>query len=435
LANTLVAFDRGGKPMLREYGSGRELPVGTDSPPWGDSSEPIVAPTGDRIAYTLLVAGKWQIAVKNLDGSNVRVLTNLEYEPRHATWSPDGLFIAFVRQDDTHAYSRILRVNVATKAILQITPGTVLTMHPFWASDGKIYFVQRDAGPVWSIRKRNSDGTTDTLVLTLNNFLMGTGMLDGIFDLNLSADAEEIYACIRKDDVTQIWRFDLGQSLTSEFIGTDFFNSFAISPDNRFLLIPQSAGIVKKQIRGSATSLFTNDASDRSPHWGPYQVARTLVGNSGTFGTSTGGFIVGQLGLITKSFVVFNAALPETLEVQPQDNPNPEQANAACIVTGDRLVDLQYLSDLRGGVVRVITATVNTQATGVIITFDAASGFVAGVIPFSEELSPSRSRSSGVMEYSGKFLGVYGRDGENKAPGGATSITIDSNSGRVLNWK
>jgi len=56
---------------------------------------PSWSPKGDRIAFTRFHDGDYEIFTVNIDGTDVRQLTNQPGNDAHCAWSPDGEWIAF----------------------------------------------------------------------------------------------------------------------------------------------------------------------------------------------------------------------------------------------------------------------------------------------------------------------------------------------------
>jgi Tol biopolymer transport system component len=57
---------------------------------------PEASPNGNRVAFMSQRQGGWDIYVANLDGSNLRRLTDDPANDGLPTWSSDGRYIAFV---------------------------------------------------------------------------------------------------------------------------------------------------------------------------------------------------------------------------------------------------------------------------------------------------------------------------------------------------
>jgi len=103
--------------------------------------QPSWSPSGARIAFVC----RWEVHVDlclvGADGSALVRLTDDAEEDRHPAWSPDGSRIAFARTASTGATPQIVLLDVATRQLTLLTPGT----EPAWSPDGsKLVFAGSD---------------------------------------------------------------------------------------------------------------------------------------------------------------------------------------------------------------------------------------------------------------------------------------------------
>jgi Tol biopolymer transport system component len=152
-----VSFRDGGRTrifVMNEDGSGPTnlMPISTS---FGESS-PAVSPDGTQIAFTRPDAHNnfENIHVMNADGSNVRNLTPGQEGAGTATWSPDGLKIAYVLQGNIY----VINADGSNLIALTATEFGANTM-PAWSPDGsRIAFVSTRDGP-WAIYSMAVDGS------------------------------------------------------------------------------------------------------------------------------------------------------------------------------------------------------------------------------------------------------------------------------------
>ena len=86
-----LAFVRDGNIWLGRAEGGNQVQLTTA----GRDSEPAWSPAGERILFARGSDGEKELFSMRADGRDLRRLTNDRIEQRHATWSPDGQWIAF----------------------------------------------------------------------------------------------------------------------------------------------------------------------------------------------------------------------------------------------------------------------------------------------------------------------------------------------------
>ncbi len=116
--------------------------------------DPSPSPDGKRLVYNIVVAGREQLFVMNVDGSNSVPLTHDEADHEDPAWSPDGKLIAFTYIKDK--LERISTIKADGTGLKHLTPPEVRTIHPSWSPDGSklAYCTDDDLAPP---RKNDSD--------------------------------------------------------------------------------------------------------------------------------------------------------------------------------------------------------------------------------------------------------------------------------------
>jgi TolB protein len=123
--------------------------------------EPKVNPkTGAEIVFVSGRGGPQQIFRMNLDGTDVRRLTSGEGQASNPAWHPDGQHIAFAW---TRGYEpgnwNIFVMDVATQSFVQLTYGAGRNENPSWAPDGRHLVFSSNRSGVPEIWTMLADGT------------------------------------------------------------------------------------------------------------------------------------------------------------------------------------------------------------------------------------------------------------------------------------
>lgn len=115
-------------------GPGRRLSVGRGS----DNVQPTFSPDGRRIAFTSGRPGHPEIYTMDADGTNVDLLTPLEFGENayraSPDWSPDGRTVAF--QSRIAGVFQILTIGLRDRGLKQLTSDGQ-NEEPSWAPDGR----------------------------------------------------------------------------------------------------------------------------------------------------------------------------------------------------------------------------------------------------------------------------------------------------------
>lgn len=110
---------------------GQNLTQLTNSP--GDDMSPAFSPDGGKIAFHSERSGHYEIFSMDVDGSNQNQLTNnADGQAVRATWSPDGLKLAFAIIKLDNKSSAIYTINRDGTGLTKITDGSALDAAPAW---------------------------------------------------------------------------------------------------------------------------------------------------------------------------------------------------------------------------------------------------------------------------------------------------------------
>lgn len=116
--------------------------------------DPSLSPDGKRMVYIMVILGKEQLFIINVDGTGAVQLTHDEAHHEDPAWSPDGKTIAFVYIKDN--LEVVALINIDGTGMKELTPRTVRAIHPNWFPDGSklAYCTDDDLAPP---RKNDSD--------------------------------------------------------------------------------------------------------------------------------------------------------------------------------------------------------------------------------------------------------------------------------------
>ena len=125
-------------------GAGRRLSVGRGS----DNLSPSFSPDGRRIAFMSARSGHPEIYTMDADGTNVELLTPLEFSEKafraSPDWSPDGRSVAF--HSSIAGMYQLMTINLRDRGLKQLTSDG-RNEDPSWAPDGRhLVFVSNRSG-------------------------------------------------------------------------------------------------------------------------------------------------------------------------------------------------------------------------------------------------------------------------------------------------
>ncbi len=99
----------------------------------GDDMSPAFSPDGGKIAFHSNRTGHYEIWSMDVDGSNQNQLTtNADGQAVRATWSPDGLKLAYAVIAMDNESAAIWSINRDGTAALKLTDGSALDAAPAW---------------------------------------------------------------------------------------------------------------------------------------------------------------------------------------------------------------------------------------------------------------------------------------------------------------
>ncbi|HEY0867367.1 MAG TPA: hypothetical protein VGE01_08315 [Fimbriimonas sp.] len=424
LAETTIAYNKGGVVYYFEYGTGRTYPV-TNLQSFGNQSYPSFSGMGDKFVVTEQDGDniRWQIFRYNVDGSGRTRLTNHAQSSNIPSYSPDGTRIVFERANADSPYTRqIYRVNADGTGLLQLTDNADDNTRATWSPDG--------TKVAWYRRVNN---TGDYYVHTMNP--NGTGKVSvGLLSTSLPGGLD--YTVAGTHLIHTWWngtKHLVYRSISGGPVYTpeNSLGGVSASPAGNYAVV--SDGDTLKMVDlvdGSSRVLLYNAGTN--PAWGPYVTTRRMVGGGGPLGAAAGGFSFAQLGKKVSSFVTYDAVTRSTLRVTPEGQTG--SANVVLKLEGDTINSLRFLNDFRETPTVIVSNSTSSHVKGALIAFDSATGDVASVVTYVTGAAV-RSRAGEPYTFEGRFEGVWDQEGKNLAPSGATIVTLDPQNGKVLSFR
>jgi Tol biopolymer transport system component len=123
----------GGKQIASVDMQGGDLKKLTQSA--GINCWPAISPDGKKIAFSSSREGHFQIYVMNADGSNVHRLTHSKARDVRPAWSPDGTQIAFTSARDGNYEIYLMQSDASN--VRRVTNHPERDDYPTWHPDGK----------------------------------------------------------------------------------------------------------------------------------------------------------------------------------------------------------------------------------------------------------------------------------------------------------
>jgi len=372
--NKLIAFDDGGGHIytmpLTAFSTETKLAI------TGNASQPAWAPTSTSIAFVVAASGYGQIdtvALATLT-SLTPISKSVGTQCSNPTWSPDGTKVSFQSFNSATGLTTIATVDPnAPTYVISLTGGYGYDVQPSYSPDSKSIFFERYYFPSTT---GSTSGTTGTTAGTTGS-TSSTG----------------------------------GGSGTTGTLGPASLVDTAPDGDNETTLSEVNTGLPSL---GAVCSGYLNPV--------------TLIGTAGTTLSSGSGFLWAQNGNAFGSFVSFAATTATKATITPAPNGN----GLVYDLHADAITGLKYSNHYyEPGV----SATTGSGVTDVLVSFDVSTGQLDTVAPFVavKGLSKAMAKTGGSQTtYVGHFAGVWDATGKNRAPKGASAISLDAKSGRLV---
>jgi Tol biopolymer transport system component len=123
----------GGRQIASVNIQGQDLKKLTQAP--NINREPVVSPDGQKIAFSSSRMGNFEIYVMNMDGNDLQRLTHSPFRDMRPAWSPDGTRIAFTSARDGNLEIYVMQADGSEQQ--RVTNHPERDDYPTWHPDGR----------------------------------------------------------------------------------------------------------------------------------------------------------------------------------------------------------------------------------------------------------------------------------------------------------
>lgn len=240
---------------------------------------------GSQIAFTSRVGRFKDLFVMDMDGSNVRQLTDERALAVSSSWDRAGRRLVFTSY--RNRVPDLFMVDTFSRAITQITRGPALELGAQFLPEGGGLLASRTVGGNSDLVELGLDGAVLRTVLpargTINVSPRFSPMGDRVVFCSNRAGGPQIYTMTR----------DGGDVKRVSFVNSNYCTSPAWSPkgDRLAFVCRADAGfqLFTAGVDGSAPLQLTSGGDNEDPDWSPdgrYLVFASTYGHKGSFGLS-----------------------------------------------------------------------------------------------------------------------------------------------------
>jgi len=428
--DTMIVFQMGNAIEMYSVGSGAFSVLPTS---FQIVSDPAISGDG-RIAFIAFdtVTQHNQIFTCCSDGSHLVKISTTNTEHESPDWSPDNSKIVFVAGPDLGGPLK----TVPSSGGAEIALGQQ-GVNPVYSPDGtRIAF--EDANTEGQIDTIPASGGSETLINS------GSFQSYQCFQPAWTPDSKSILVSINLGGQNAIFSFDASGSgqdvgMTSPPAGDNDVTP-VVAPDmSQYAFVRQTQtgeGLYTSQMVGldSVNRLIgTNANGDNpsNPRWSHFLANQKFIGaggtnvTAGTMATTSSGFLFGENGTSFASFLSFTGRTAAQATITPQTTSG---GALVFLLKADSITGLSYTN---GYYLPAVTSTPSVPQ--VLVSFDGTTGKVGNTIPLIMQGSPQAK--NGQITYRGQIPAIYDASGNNLARNGASEVTIDARTGRLVSWR
>lgn len=236
-------------------------------------------PFGSQIAFSMKIGRFKELAVMDMDGSNIRQLTNDKGLAKGAAFNRDGRNVVYTNYKQK--IPDIFIIDIVTRSIRQITRGSELEIGPHFLPDGSIV-ASKSEGRGSSIVVYNQNGSV------IRKLISGGGAIN--VSPSLSQDGTMMVFCSDQAGSPQIYLSgsDGSSPRRVSFVQSNYCTSPSFSPKGDMIaFICRAEGgfnLFVSNYDGSSPLQLTSYGNNEDPEWSPdgrYIVFSSTVGRGG----------------------------------------------------------------------------------------------------------------------------------------------------------
>lgn len=220
---------------------------------------------GSQIIFSTKIGRFKELSIVDMDGSNLRQLTELRSLSMSASWSPDGKRVVF--SSFLNRTPDLFLLNLGSKRIEQITRDTSMELGAKFDRDGESILASRSSGADSDLVMLNLDGKVQGK-LTSSNYAIDVSP-------TWSADHSKVAFCSNRGGGPQIYTMNRDGSEVKRisFVTSNYCTSPAWSPvENKIAFVCRAdAGfqIFVVNADGSDPVQLTSVNNNEDPSWSP----------------------------------------------------------------------------------------------------------------------------------------------------------------------
>lgn len=237
---------------------------------------------GSQIAFSSKVGRFKELFVMDMDGSNLRQITDDRALAVSSAWDPAGQRVVFT--SFRNRMPDLFVIDPATRRAAQITRGPALELGAQFTPDGRGLIVSRANGGNSDIVRMNLDGTVGERIVPSNGAIN--------ISPRWSPDGSQLVFCSNRGGGPQIYTMNADGSNVRRvsFVNSNYCTSPAWSPKgNRVAFVcraDRGFQLFTAGADGSAPLQLTSSGDNEDPDWSPdgrYIVFATTFGRGGPF--------------------------------------------------------------------------------------------------------------------------------------------------------